>query len=159
MLQEPNKPYSIRIFCKKRISDPKESLSVFLEDRMFFDEDSSIFQFDNKLEVYYEEGKSPIRISLHRAEDAYFIKEVYEIKNILGISRDSKGKKQVSELINGVTNCILISINRNEFDSDDDDVWEFLDFFEAYTAEEFEGIIHTDDEIFYDKNLQKIYKL
>lgn len=159
MLQEPNKPYSIRVFCKKSITDPKESLDFFLEDRMFFDYDPSILQHDNKLEVYYEEGKSPIRISLHRAEDGYFKKEVSEIKNILSISRDSKGKKKTSELINGVTNFILISINRNEFESDDDDVWEFLDAFEAYTATEFDGFIHTDDEIFYDKKLRKIYKL
>lgn len=159
MTQELNNMYSIRVFCKKKISEPKEWLNDFLEDRVFFDENPRIIQKEHKLEVHYEDGKSPISISLHMVGDAYFDKEVSEIKDVLSISRDSKGKQQVSELINGVVNLILLRMNRNEFESDDDDVWEFLDVLEAYLASEFEGIIHTDDEIFYDKNLRKIYKL
>lgn len=78
-IAEKKRPYAIRIFCRKPISDPGELLEEFLKDRIFFDEDLKV--------------------------------------------------KQVN-----------------------------LDVFESFIATRFHGMIHTDDLVFYDKNLKKVYR-
>lgn len=151
------KPYSIRIFCKQKISGLQQLLEDFLNETSFFDEEPELTTKGDGTELKYETGKSPVKMSIHDKDD-YFEKEIRELLFVLHLPAQTEKKAKMRELLGEFENLLLLTFQRDEL-TDDDDVWEFLDVFEAHIATRFDGIIHTDDQTFYDKKLKKIYKL
>lgn len=152
-----NKPYSIRIFCKKKITRLEKLVEDFLNDTAFFDNDPELKSKDGGVELKYEEGKSPVDIEVHGKDD-YFNGWIKDLLFVLNLPAQTEKKAKMKELLGEFDNLLLLKFQREEL-TDDDDLWEFLDAFESHVATEFDGIIHTDDQTFYDKKLKKLYKL
>jgi hypothetical protein len=155
-IAEKKRPYAIRIFCEKPISDLGELLEEFLINRVFFDEDLKMKQVNSGIEIQYETGKSPVRIEEHRDGDKYFNEWMNDILFVLNLPGSEK-KKKILEQMKTFGSLLVLKIQREEL-TDEDDVWEFLDVFESFIATRFDGMIHTDDLVFYDKNLKKVYR-
>jgi|GEM_PF-1532097 len=149
--------YSIRVFCRREIPDFVALLKEVLGSGEFFTGNYEVHPGEEELLLHYEDGKSPVHMAVH-GQDDYFKQHVQELLFVLNLPAPSEKKRRVSEQLSASVNLLRLTFNRNEL-GDEDDVWEFMDVLEARVAQEFDGMIHTDDEIFYDKKLKRFYRL
>ena len=147
-------PYSIRIYTKSAPASLYELVKDFAEEGAYF-ESAVTTAVSSGVSIEYEEGKQPIVFELHD-EDDYLKKQVEELLFVLGISKESSPKDFLSKELPLFNYVIVIKLDRKDLTEDG---WEFLDNLEGFIASEHDGLIHTDDEMFYDKDLKKIYKL
>ena len=90
------------------------------------------------------------------APDEQSKQAINEIQFILERSKESKGKQFVTKALASIAQVYTLEINQPQMT---DDAWEMLDALEAMIMNACDGILYTDDNEFFDKDLQKIYKL
>lgn len=152
--------YYLRVFCQKSTPLSPEEVIEFIKDGFFFEQNPQItLQKENDLnweiKIVYDRERDPVIISTH-SDDKESKKEIEEIKFVLNISKDSKKKEMISELINSTNAVYTLQINQDQIT---DDCWEMLDSVEAMLMRLCNGILFTSDNEFFDQKLQKIYKL
>ena len=148
--------YNIRVFCKNISKNFVEEVLSFIDEGVFFDKDAKVLASDNEIQVQYNSLKEPIRISVYDKEADYSRKQIGDILFILSKSKESSKRTFLESFLPQVNSTIRIQFTRAELN---DDTWLFLDSLEKHFAFTYDGIIHTDDEDFFDKNLKKIYRL
>jgi hypothetical protein len=146
--------YSIRIYTKSAPTSLYELVKDFAEEGAYF-ENAVLIAVGSGASIQYEESRQPIVFELHD-EDDYLKKQVKELLFVLEVSKASSKKDFLTKELPLFKHVVVIKLDTKDLT---EDAWEFLDNLEGFIASEFDGLIHTDDEMFYDKELKKIYKL
>jgi len=157
--------YFLRIFCKTSNAVTRRDLANFIsegsyfENKLLFEPNLDVSESNSEdwqsFTVQYQTDKRPV-IFERNMGDGLLQQEIKELIFILEKSKKTKAQQEVLRRIQESTQVISIEIAP---DSLTNDAWEMLDSVESYIAQKCDGIIYAPDEGFYDKKLQKIYKL
>ena len=152
--------YTLRIFCKKNNCVSPMELIEFIKDGYFFNEQpdfkvESKNDFDYRLTIIYDKEKTPVIITgaINNKEG---MEDISEIKFVLNISKKSKMKEDISEMIESVKFMYSIEIVQEQIS---EDCWEMLDSTEAMLMRKCDGILFSPENEFFDVTLKRIYKL
>jgi hypothetical protein len=152
--------YFVRIFSPNSSRIAPEEIRGFIEEGEYFDQDPALElrkrdDADWELEIRYEEGREPVIIST-RPDDEGSRSEIRDIKSILEVSRESKKKELIAQLMESVAIVYTTRINREQIT---EECWVMLDNIWSMMMRKCDGFLFTPENEFFDSNLKKIYKL